>query len=115
MLRQNWSLTSAGSDGNFFSKNIEAKLGEPVVCSTQCLCEHESKKGGATCNAKYKVTVARHQVVTAQCLFCEFTANHFRDLKFLRENALGQTEVFPKGQYTPLLNQDQCVRRVPKF
>ena len=59
---------------NFFSKNIEAKLGEPVVCSTQCLCEHESKKGEATCNAKYKVTIVWQQAVTAQCLFCEFTA-----------------------------------------
>ena len=74
MLRQNWSLTSAGSDGNFFSKNIESKLGEPVVCSTQCLCEHESEKGEATYNAKYKVTVVWQQAVTAQCLFCEFTA-----------------------------------------
>ena len=65
-------------------------------------------------HAKYKVTVARQQVVTAQCLFCEFTGNHFRDLRFLRENALGQTEVFPQDQYTHLLNQDQRVRRVPK-
>ena len=93
MLRQNWSLTSAGSDGNFFSKNIESKLGEPVVCSMQCLCEHESKKGEATCNAKYKVTVVWQQVATAQCLFCEFTAPIPSPATF--ENALGQTEVFP--------------------
>ena len=74
MLRQNWSLTSAGSDGKLFLQEYWNEIGEPVVCSTQCLCEHESEKGEATYNAKYKVTVVWQQAVTAQCLFCEFTA-----------------------------------------
>ena len=74
MLRQNWSLTSAGSDGKLFQQEYWGEIGEPVVCSTQCLCEHESEKGEATYNAKYKVTVVWQQAVTAQCLFCEFTA-----------------------------------------
>ena len=93
MLRQNWSLTSAGSDGKLFLQEYWSEIGEPVVCSTQCLCEHESEKGEATYNAKYKVTVVWQQAVTAQCLFCEFTAPIPSPATF--ENALGQTEVFP--------------------
>ena len=46
----------------------------------------------------YKFTVVRRQVVTAQRLICELTAPNpspsFRDVIFLHENDLGQTEVF---------------------
>ena len=51
----------------------------------------------ATTNT-YKFTVVRRQVVTAQRLICGLTAPNpspsFRDVIFLHENDLGQTEVF---------------------
>ena len=84
---------------NFFSTNCEVNLGGPVVCSTQCLCGNESEKGEANCDAKYKVTVVRRQVLTAQLLFCEFTApkpsQPFRSDIPSPKNDLGQIEVFP--------------------
>ena len=50
------------------------------------------KKGEANCNAKCKVTVVRRQVLTAELLFCEFTAPNpsqpFRGLIFLHQKMI---------------------------